>query len=164
MTTRIRARRAYRLLELAFSLVFLLMVFHHVSRQEFKPLVALCAPILILYFGFASLLFVRGRALVEGPWQFRSLLAGERAMQAAVWHVVGIVLGMSAYGMLRYLEVPSDSTLGQSTWLLVFAAPYLLMQAGLLSFLRAVWLVAPHLARPLSAFELRRRISLQGRR
>lgn len=162
MSRRTRSpRRTFRLLELAFSLVFLLMVAHHVSRQDFKPLVALCAPILIVYFGFASLLFVRGRSLAEGTWQLRSLLAGERAMQASIWHLLGIVLGVSAYGLLRYLDVPSDSRLGAALWLLVFSSPYAFMQAGLLCFLRAIWLVAPHLARRVSAFEIRRRVLAQ---
>jgi hypothetical protein len=153
------SRGTFRFLEIAFSAVFLGMVSHHVATHDFKPLAALCVPILLVYYAFASLLFVRGRALASGPWQLRSLHAAERAMQAALWHLFGIVLGVSVYGLLRYLGIAFDSSPLQVTlrlWL--FLAPYALMQAGLLCFLRAVWVLAPHFLRRVSAFEVRRRM------
>ena len=152
-----------RALEASFSLAFLGAVAHHVATHDFKPLVALCAPVLILYYGLASLLFVRGKSLADGPWQRRSMHAGERAMQATVWHVLGIVLGVSVYGVLRSVESHLGGPAPAAALLLLFAAPYALMQAGLLSFLRAIWSIAPHLTRTVSAFEVRRRV-LAGRK
>lgn len=159
MKARLRpSRLTRRALEASFSLAFLGVVAHHVAAHDFKPLVALCAPVLILYYGLASLLFVRGKSLAEGPWQRRSMHAAESATQATVWHVLGIVLGVSAYGLLRHVEAHLDGPAPAAALLLLFAAPYALMQYGLLSFLRATWTIAPHLARPVSAFEVRRRV------
>ena len=42
--------------------------------------------------------------------------------------------------------------------LLLFLAPYALMQIGLLSFMRAVWVVAPHFFRSVGPLEIRRRV------
>ena len=60
---------AMRATELAFALVFLAAIVHHVSRGDFKPLVAMTLPLLVVFYGFASVLFVRGRALASGRWQ-----------------------------------------------------------------------------------------------
>lgn len=153
------SRLAFRFLEATFSVAFLVTVVHHVGTYDFKPLAALCAPILILYCGFTSLLFVRGKSLADGPWAARSLHAAERAMQATVWHLLGIVLGVSVYGLLRLVEVPfGPDHYPKSIVLVLFAAPYALMQAGLLSFLRAIWILVPHLSRRVGAFEVRRRV------
>ena len=145
-------------LEAAFSLAFFGAAAHHVAGHDFRPLVALCAPILILYYGLSSLLFVRGKALAEGPWQRRSLHAAERATQATVWHVLGIVVGISAYGLLGAIEARLEAPLQVAAMFLLFAAPYALMQAGLLSFLRAIWTISPHLTRQFGVFEARRRV------
>ncbi len=160
MKTRRPTRLTYRLLEAALSLEFVAVVAHHVVNDDFRPLAALGAPILLVYYGLSSLLFARGRALAAGPWQVRSLHAAERAMQATLWHMLGIVLGVSAYGLLRFIDVPADSadTSQVALRLVLFAAPYALMQAGLLSFLRAIWLLAPHFTRGVSAFEVTRRV------
>src|SRR4249920_312068 len=86
---------AFRFLEIAFGFLFLWVVSHHVITRDIKPLAALCLPILVILYGFASVLFVRGRALAAGPWQLRSLYAAERAMQATVWYLLGIILGVT---------------------------------------------------------------------
>lgn len=152
-------RLAFRLLEGAFSLAFLGMVVHHVGGHDFRPLAVLCAPILILYYGLSSLLFVRGKSLADGPWQVRSMHAAERAMQATVWHVLGIVTGLSMYGLLGYVEGPLGmGPVTAPAILVLFAAPFAFMQLGLLSFLRAIWLLAPHLTKVMSAHDVRRRV------
>jgi hypothetical protein len=55
------SRTTFRLLEIAFSVVFLGMVVHHVATHDFRPLAPHCAPINHVLFGLATLLFVRGR-------------------------------------------------------------------------------------------------------
>lgn len=45
-------------------------------------------------------------------------------------------------------------------WVLLFLVPHALMQMGLLTFMRAVLVVAPQLFREVGAFELRRRVAL----
>lgn len=154
------ARLALRLLETGFAVVFLGAVTHHVVTQNFKPLAAFCVPILVVFYGFASLLFARGRALSKGPWQTRSLYAGERALQATLWYLLGVILGTTVYGLARYVGIPFDA--GKpgvvALWLLLFLVPAALMQIGLLYFMRALWIVAPELLRRVDASEVARRV------
>lgn len=154
------SRFAFRSLEIALALVFLGAIAHHVYNFDFKPLAAFCIPILVLYFGFASLLYARGKALAKGKEQTRSLYAAERAMQATVWHLFGVILGTSLYAVLIRSGLTFDpgAPSPAGLWLLLFLAPYALMQIGLLCFTRAVWLITPRFFRRVGAFELRRRV------
>jgi hypothetical protein len=43
-------------------------------------------------------------------------------------------------------------------WLLVFLAPYTLMQLGLLLLMSGLWTIVPQLLRPVSPYEVWRRI------
>lgn len=153
-------RLAFRLLEIALAIVFLGVVAHHVYTFDFKPLAAFCVPIILVFFGFTSLLYNRGRALTKGKAPTRSLYAAERAMQGTVWYLLGIILGTSLYGVLVRFGVTFDpsapSPAGLS--LLLFLAPYAFMQMGLLCLMRAIWTVAPNPFRRVGAFELRRRV------
>lgn len=154
------SRVVFVVVEVCAAFVFFWAVLHHVYTFDFKPLAALCVPILVVFFGFASLLYNRGRALPRGEAQTRSLYAAERAMQATLWYLFGIILGTSLYGLLIYFGMsfnpskPSPAGL----WLLLFLAPYALMQTGLLCFMRAAWIVTPQFFRRVGAFELRRRV------
>lgn len=151
---------AFRLLELAFALVFLTMVVHHVIAYDFRPLLAFCAPILVVYYGFASLLFVRGRSLPAGPAQTRSLFGAERAVQATLWHMLGIIVGVALYGCLWYAGFAfdqSDPSLA-GLWLLLFLLPYALMQIGLLCFMSAIWTITPQFFRRVGTLEMGRRV------
>lgn len=154
------SRALFAVVEVCAAFVFFWAVAHHVYTFDFKPLAALCLPILLVFFGFASLLYNRGRSLPKGETATRSLYAAERAVQATLWYLLGIVLGTSLYGLLVYFGVsfnPSrPSVLG--LWLVLFVAPYVLMQIGLLFFLRAAWVITPQLMRRTNPFELRRRI------
>ena len=128
-------RLIFTALELGLGLVFLGAVVHHIANLDFKPLAAFALPILVIYFGFASLQFNRSKSIAKrraGP----SLRAGEHAVQATIWHLLGIVLGTSLYAVVDHLGLGG-------LWLLVFVVPYVLMQIGLVAFLRAVWTVAP---------------------
>lgn len=136
------------------------MILHHVYNFDFKPLAALCLPILVVFFAFASLLYSRGRAFAKGNAQVRSLYAAERAMQGSVWYLFGILLGTTLYGFLSYFGVSFDPDQPSAAgfWLLLFIAPYALMQAGILWFMRAIWIITPQFFRRIDALELRRRI------
>jgi hypothetical protein len=154
------SRLAFRFLEVALAFVFLGAVVHHVYTFDFKPLAALCIPILVLFFGFASLLYTRGRSLAKGKGQARSLYAAERAMQATIWHLFGIILGTSLYAVLMHAGVRFDPSAPTPAglWLLLFLAPYALMQIALLCFMRAVWVITPQSFRRVGVLELRRRV------
>jgi hypothetical protein len=153
-------RLAAAIVETGASFVFFWAVAYHVVNFDFKPLAAFCVPIVILFFGFSSLLFNRGKSLAKGKAQIRSLYAAERATQATILYLLGIILGTSLYGILVYFGVafnPREPTLA-GLWLLLFVGPYGFMQAGLLRFMRALWLVAGQFGRGASAFEIRRRV------
>jgi len=139
-----------RSFELAFGLAFFAAFAHHVVRGEFRPLVAMSVPLLVVFYGFASVLFVRGRSLAKGAWQTRSIYAAERAIQAAVLYLVGIVLGVVVYGAVKRLD--------GELWLLLFLAPYAFMQVALIAFMRGLWALAPDLFRDRRAMQLVRRV------
>ena len=154
------ARFAYPIFELCASFVFFWAVAHHVATFDLKPLAAFCVPFLIVFYGLSALLFNRGKSLAKGKAQARSLYAAERATQATVLYLFGILLGTTLYGILVYLGVTFDPHRPgpAGLWLLLFIAPYALMQAGFVYLMRALWLVAPQLLPRASAFELRRRV------
>lgn len=155
-----------RVIEAFASFVFFWAVVHHVYSFDLRPLAALCLPILVAFFAFSSLLFLRGRSLAPGKTQIRSLYAAERAMQASVWYLFGIILGVSCYGLLLHFGVTFDpgNPTPEGLWLLVFIAPYALMQTGFIIFMRAAWLVTPQLFGRISPFEIRRRIEQVARK
>src|SRR5687768_1914379 len=129
---RLFSRLALRLLQISAAAVFFGAVSHHVYTLDFKPLAALCIPVLAVFFTFTSLLYIRGRSLARGRSQFRTLFAAERSMQATVCYLAGIVVGTSFYGLLQYFPFSFDPTQPTAVglWLLVFLAPYGLMRAG----------------------------------
>jgi hypothetical protein len=155
------SRIAINALALGMSAAFFAAFAYHVYRLDFKPMAALGVPILLVFFGFASLFFIRGRSL-KGSAQFRSLFAAERAVQAAVWHLSGIMLSTVLYALLMRFGVAFDAgrPWPAALWALLFLAPHALMQVGLFIFIRAVGAVAPQLFRRVGAFELRRRLAL----
>ena len=163
---KLQRKRAQRILfgalAIGMSAAFFAAFAHHVYRFDFKPMTALGVPILLAFFGFASLFFIRGRSLAKGRAQFRSLFAAERAVQAAVWHLAGIMLSTVLYALLMRSGVAPDAseTWLLALWALLFLLPHALMQIGLWTFMRAVLSVAPQLFRPVRAFEVRRRVAL----
>jgi hypothetical protein len=162
----LQRKRALRLtfnaLAWGMSMAFFAAFAHHVYRFDFKPMAALGVPILLAFFGFASLFFISGRSLAKGSAQFRSLFAAERAVQAAVWHLSGIMLSTVLYALLMRsgVTLEASDTWSVALWTLMFLVPHALMQIGLWTFTRAVLIVAPQLFRPVRAFEVRRRVAL----
>ena len=161
-----RKTRALRImlkvLAIGMSLAFFAAFAAHIYRLDFKPMAGVGVPILLVFFGFASLFFIRGRSLAKGSAQFRSLVAAERAVQAAVWHLSGVMLSNVLYTVLMRSGgmVDASEPWMVAAWVLLFLVPHALMQIGLFSFMRAVAVVAPHLFRKVGAFELRRRVAL----
>ena len=155
-------RTMFKVLAVGMSLAFFAAFAHHIYRFEFKPLAAFGVPILVVFFGFASLFFIRGRSLARGGAQFRSLVAAERAAQAALWHLTGIMLGTVLYALLVRSGIALDASERWlvAVWVALFLAPHVLMQIALLTFMRAVLVVVPQLFRKVGAFELRRRVAL----
>lgn len=159
---RVRASRlGFWAIAIAAGAVFFGVVSHHVYTGDFRPLAAFCLPVQVVFFAFTSLLYMRGRSLARGKASVRTLFAAERAMQGTVAYLSGIVLGASLYGLLRYADFRFDPAQPDLSglWLLSFLAPYALMQAGLLLFIGGVWTILPQLLRPVSPYEVGRRIA-----
>jgi hypothetical protein len=154
-------RLALALLRASAGAVFFAVVLHHVYTLDFRPLAGFCLPILVVFFAFTSLLYMRGRSLGSSREQVRTLFAAERAMQGTVAYLFGVVLGASLYGLLQSLDFHSDPAQPsvQGLWLLVFLAPYALMQTGFFLFIGAVWTIAPQFMRPVSPYEVWRRVA-----
>jgi len=153
-------RFAFRLFELAVGLLLLAAVAHHVLRSDFKPLLTLGVPMLAVFYGFASVLFVRGRAMSKGPWQNRSLYAAERAMQATVWYLLSIALAVTVYVFLKHFTPaldPSASPLARAG-LALFLLPLALMQTALMYFMRGMSVLAPDFFRATGTFKVARRV------
>src|SRR5687767_7938937 len=108
MTTSFASRFAFRAAAVGMAIAFFGAVAHHVYEFDFKPLAALGVPILAVFFAFASLLYLRGRSLAKGAAQIRSLYAAERIVQAAVWHLSGIVVAAALYAVLMRFGVTFD--------------------------------------------------------
>jgi hypothetical protein len=162
MNIRNRLRRAsFATLCAAFAVVFFAIVYHHVSRLDFKPLAALSLPMLVLFFGFTSLLYVRGRSIGRSKEQLRTLFAAERAMQASVSYLSGVAAGASIWGLLQHvgqgLDAADPTVAG--AWLLAFLLPYALMQRGFFLFMGAVWIIGPQFLHPVSPYTLWRRVA-----
>jgi len=145
------------------AIVFFGVVLHHVYSYNLKPLAAFCLPVVAVFFAFTSLLYIRGRSLARGKEQVRTLFAAERQMQATVAYLTGIVIGASLYGLLQYLDFRFDAAqpTAAGLWLLLFLAPYALMQVGFYLFMTAVWIIVPQFLRPVSSFEVWRRIAAE---
>jgi hypothetical protein len=161
-TTRNRLRRAaFASLCAGFAVVFFAIVYHHVSRLDFEPLAALCLPMLVLFFGFTSLLYMRGRSLGRSKEQLRTLFAAERAMQASVSYLSGVAVGASIWGLLQHVGDGLDATQPAiaGAWLLAFLLPYALMQRGFFLFMGAVWIIAPQFFHPVSPYTVWRRVA-----
>ena len=145
----------------ASAIVFFGIVYHHVSALDFKPLAAFCLPMLVPFFGFTSLLYIRGRSLGRCKEQLRTLFAAERAMQATVSYLSGVALGASLYGLLQHVDLGFDPAHPglQGVWLLAFLLPYALMQRGFFLFPGAVWIIVPQLLHPVSPYAVWRRVA-----
>jgi hypothetical protein len=160
--TRNKLRRAaFAALCAAFAVVFFAIVYHHVSRLDFQPLAALSLPMLVLFFGFTSLLYVRGRSLGRSKEQLRTLFAAERAMQASVSYLSGVAVGASIWGLLQHVGEGMNGMepAVASVWLLAFLLPYALMQRGFFLFMGAVWIIVPQFLHPVSPYTVWRRIA-----
>lgn len=154
-------RAAYAALACGIGAVFFGTVLHHVVNGDLRPLAAFGLPVLVAYFGFTSLLYLRGRALARSSEQVRTLFAAENAMRATLCHLVGIAAGASVHGLLQFAGFHFDPARPglAGLWLLLWLLPWGFVQAGQLLFLRAAWVVAQQFLRPVTVREVWRRVA-----
>jgi hypothetical protein len=143
------------------AVVFFGVVYHHVSAFDFQPLAAFCLPMLVPFFGFTSLLYMRGRSLGRSREQLRTLFAAERSMQGTVSYLSGMALGAALYGLLQYVEIGLDPLRpGLAVhFLVLFVLPYALMQRGFFLIMGAVWIIVPQFLHPVSPYTVWRRVA-----
>jgi hypothetical protein len=81
-------------------------------------------------------------------------------VQGLIWYLFGIILGTTLYGILVRAGVTFDPSAPSpdGLWLVLFLAPYALMQIGLLCLMRAAWAITPDFSRRLRASDIRRRV------
>jgi hypothetical protein len=142
---------------IAFSLFVAFCVF--VLNFRFGPIGAISIPLLAVFYGFSSLLYNRSRAYTRGHSRIRSLYAAERAMQATLFAVTGLLIGGGMYALFAWFGfTPGEEISKKHVALFAFIFPYAFIQAGLKCFLIALRVASVEFMRPLSPRLLRKRI------
>lgn len=121
--------------------MFVTIVGYYLYRFEFKPLASLCIPMLAVFFGFSALLYNRARALPSGSEQRRSLYAAERAMQATVFYLVGLMLALVMVAGLLGVGYEPPATIKEGAIpfpLVIFSGPILAMLWAYICFTYAL--------------------------
>lgn len=147
------------LLELGAALTFFVAFAYIVVTQELRTAGAALVPILATYIATAALLFNRARALPRGPSKVRSLYAAERATQATVFTIVGLILGVVIFAWGAWIsaamKTPSPAV---AAWSFLYFVPLLFLQTGYQCFTLALRVVAREFLHPLGAKEIARRV------
>ena len=67
-------------------------------RLDGLPTIAITS--LAIGIGYTSLLYGRARALEDGAWRRRSLVAAEKALRGVMFHIVCLIFGMLIFSQL----------------------------------------------------------------
>ena len=128
-------------------------------RFEFEAIGRICIPLLVVFFGFTSLLFNRARAFSKGRSRVRCMYAAERAFQATMFAFLGLLLGTGMYALFVIFGFAPNQVLeGKHAWLLLFFLPHLLIQTSVVCFLLAFRTIAIEFLGPLSPRTIRQRL------
>lgn len=119
------------------------------------------APILATYIATASLLYNRARAVGEEKSRSRSLYAAERSMQGIVFTVTGLLLGAIVYFLMAVFRIPIIISENQidGAWFMAYIPALSLVFLGYLAYLQALSSLSKEFLRPISAREIRERVS-----
>ncbi len=124
----------------------------------------IAVPIIAIYIACASLFYNRSRALPKGSSKTRSLYAAERALQATLFSVFGVVIGVVYYAFLHYVGYGMTkfgyvlTSLGEVCTIAGWLIPAGYVIFGYMSFIFAIRAASKDLMRPTTAIELARRI------
>lgn len=126
----------FRLLELGCAFGLFVAFVYLVFSYQFDLIVKIAVPLVAVFFGFSSLLFNRARAYTKGRSRVRTLYAAERALQATLFALIGLLVGGAMYGLFFWFGFSNDSVeSGKGGYLLVFILPNALIQVGFVCFL-----------------------------
>lgn len=149
----------FRSLEIGCAFALFVAFSFFIFRFRFAPIGQIAIPLLAVFFGFSSLLFNRARAYSKGRSRVRTLYAAERAMQATLFTLVGLLVGAAFYGLfVWYGFEPNQPVSSKTALLLVFLFPYFLIQLGAVCFMLALRIASKEYLFRLSPKDLRRRI------
>lgn len=149
----------FRPLEIGCAFALFVAFGYLVFNFQFGPIGQIAVPLLAVFFGFSSLLFNRARAYGKGRSRFRTLYAAERALQATLFTLVGLLVGLAMYGLfVWYGFAPGQVVSGKTALLLFFMFPYGLIQMGLFCFMLSLRIASKEYLYSLSPKSLTRRI------
>ena len=119
------------------------------------------APILATYIATASLFYNRARAIDGEKSRSRSLYAAERSMQGIVFTITGLLLGAIVYFLMAIFRVPIMLSEKQidGDWFIVYIPAIILVFLGYLAYLQALSSISEEFLRPISAREIRQRVT-----
>lgn len=149
----------FRSLEMGLAFSLFVAFSYFVFRFEFGAIGQIAVPLLAVFFGFSSLLFNRARAYSKGRSRARTLYAAERALQATLFALVGLLVGAAMYGCFVWSGfAPGQPVSGRTAFLLLFIFPYLLIQMGAVCFMLSLRIASKEYLRRLPPKSLRHRI------
>ena len=94
---------ARRLLSLFAFLIFIAslpLVLIRLGSMQLEGIPQLALASVAIGIGYTSLLYGRARALEDGPWRRRSIVAAEKALRAVLMHIFSIALGVVLFAQL----------------------------------------------------------------
>ncbi len=142
-----------------FAIVQLLM--DVIATNSYLDLAKAIVPVMATYIATASLFYNRARAIGSGKSMNRSLYAAERSMQGVVFTIIGLLFGAIVYYLLTFFHI-SIVFSGRHTedpWIMAYAPAFALILLGYVAYLLALRAISKEFLRPISAREIRQRVT-----
>lgn len=141
----------------AWSLVLLYVYIFKNNKPEL--ILQFSAPVLAIYLASSGLMYNRARGMPQGKSKRRSLYAGERAAQAFLFTVMGLLLGAIAFSVSTLFKVDLvNSFHGHSPWFFAFLPSFVFVQWGYASYVLFLRAISSDLLYPVTAREIVERI------
>lgn len=146
-------------LEIGGAISLAMAFIYVIEKNQYESVAKLIVPILATYIASAALFYNRARALPRNTSKTRSLYAAERAIQAAVFTLIGVLIGAVIYAWLNNFGVVVVQGNGEaSPWAFLYLIPMAFIEIGYSSFLATLRAISKDFLRPISAREIARRI------
>jgi hypothetical protein len=147
------------ILELGGAIGIAFTYLYVVGQNQYDAFAKAIVPILATYVATAALLYNRARGLPNGKNKLRSLYAAERAVQAIIFSITGVLIGAIIYACLSSFRIVIDEGRDfEDPWVLVYIPSVAFVVFGYVSFLFALRTISRDFLRPISAREIARRI------
>jgi hypothetical protein len=131
---------------IGFGMSWIVIFGYVIFMQQFEIFVKASISVLAICLTTASLFYSRARALNDGPMKRRTLYSAERATQASVLILIGVVLGVAVYSfsIVAGLEVwPAGTVITNikdfpgkniNTWIYLYFFPFSFLMLGCISY------------------------------